>query len=95
MTPAEREHVQRVWHNARRAGHDPFEALDNSSQVLTNHRYHEIRADLLYWLALQLENADITGILRLYGASSHTAYDAQRVVTEWIRAHARKEEGQA
>lgn len=94
MTPQERDHAQRVWDKARRTGRDPFELLNDHSLVLTGKQYHRLRRDAYLELADSLENVNIGEILKYYGASAHTAYDAQRVLTDWIRAHARKEDQQ-
>lgn len=92
MTPSEREHALRIWQQAQRAGHDPWERLDHHSLVLTSARYHQIRAEAFYELARQLENIKILPILEFYGSSGTTAHDAQRSLVQWIRTHARKEE---
>lgn len=94
MTPLERDHVQRVWQEARRAGRDPYEELDRRRLLLTRQRYLEIRTEAFYQIALKLENLPIGAVLKAFGAGSNTAYDAQRVLTEWIRSHARREEEQ-
>lgn len=93
MTPAERDWVQSVVKYAYRAGLDPIEQLDRSALIHTSRRYREARANALYELANWLENGNITSIIRVhYGGTGATAQDAQRAITGWIRAKARKEE---
>lgn len=92
MNQVERERVRNVVRKAHRSGHDPYEQLDRCQLILTSIRYHEIRANMLHELALELENAPIGALLKFYGSGGQTAYDAQRVITEWIRTRARKEE---
>ncbi len=96
MSPAnvnlERQLARAAVNHARRLGQDPAERLDRDGMLLTSARHHQIRADLLRDLAQELENATISDLMRRYRASSNTALDAQRVLTEWLRNKARKEE---
>lgn len=91
MRQDERDRVQQIMRQARSAGRDPIEVLDRANLILTEKQYHKIRNLAYHRLADDLENVSITEILRFYGSSGHTALDAQRVLTEWIRARARKE----
>lgn len=92
VKPTERERVRFVVRNAYRTGRDPVESLDRNDLILTERQCHKVRALAYHQLADDLENAPIAEILKFYGSTGHTAYDAQRCLTEWIRAYARKEE---
>lgn len=92
MKPEERDRVQFVVRNAYRAGRDPVESLDRNRLLFTNQRYKETRSDAYHALALELENSNIINMIKFhYGGNGATAQDAQRAITAWIRALARKE----
>ncbi len=87
-----RDLARGVLVSARRLGQDPVEKLNRMGLLLTRYRYTKVRAEALREAAEQLENLSIADLLKQHHSAGRTAYDAQRAVSEWLRAKARKEQ---